>query len=116
MTQGEGINQTTISPSDALKIPINFDASDKPLGNPVEAKLKGGKTGNIGVHLNPDKGNVHIQPLGGGNTHLNGVLIDPAKPIAKQIKTLVTGPKSAINKIENQIKKGLEQLKELKEN
>jgi hypothetical protein len=108
VTQGEGINQTTIAPSDALKMPIAFESSSIPV------KLSGGEKGVVQVHINPEAGNVHIQPIGKGRTHHQGVIIDPSKPLTGQIKDLVKGPKSAIQKVEQQVQKALEQLKEIK--
>jgi hypothetical protein len=108
VTQGEGINQTTIAPSDVLKIPIVFESGSIPV------KLAGGEKGVVQVHINPEVGNVHIQPIGKGQTHHQGVIIDPSKPLGGQIERLVKGPKSAIQKVEQQVQKKLEQLKEIK--
>ena len=98
ITQDDGITQTTISPADATKVPIKFESGEEK-GQPIEAKLKGGKTGVVGVHVSPE-GSVHIQPYGKGQTHHDGVVIDPSKPIPGQVKKIIKGPKSAFDKAE----------------
>jgi RHS repeat-associated protein len=81
------------------------------VGPTIPVKLKGGKNGKIQVHINTDAGTVHIQPIGGGKTHTDGIPINPSQNVEGQIKTLVKGPKSAIKKTVETVKKGLDQAK-----
>ena len=122
ITQGEGINQTTIFPSDATSVSRNLetllDQGFNPVtnlqeqsitvGKTVDAKFEGKKVG-VQTHIEIVGGNIHIQIA--GSKRKQG--IDPTKPIRDQVEGFVKGSKGNVQKIVENIEKGIKKLEEL---
>jgi RHS repeat-associated protein len=122
ITQGEGINQTTIAPSDVTSVSPNLgtliDQGFTPattlqeqsvtVGKTVEAKFEGRKVG-VQTHIEVVGGKIHIQ-ISGSKQKQD---IDPTKPIREQVGEFVKGSKGNIQKIVENVEKGIKKLEEL---
>ncbi len=126
ITQGEGINQTTIVPSDATSVSSNLsgiltEQGFSPVSNLQEQSITVGKTvdakyngKNVGVqtHIEPIGGNIHIQ-ISGSKTKQQ---IDPASPIKKQVEGFIKASKGNMDKIVKNVENGINKLNELNKN
>jgi RHS repeat-associated protein len=95
--------------------------TDYPVGRPIPIPAVGGGKDVVAVHIvipgtdgGLSDGGIHVQPIGGGRSHHEGVIIDPTKSLTDQLKVL-TKNKEALKKLSERVQKALEQLKKMKE-